>query len=131
MFIPFCKQERLGRKTRASNTSVPIATERSEISEPSVPSSSSAKLSAPLFIKKVKSSDRVKFGKQTTNGDKITANLEDCKAKEVKDADKHGGASHGNPFLKSSNKEEVKKAGEVTGLQPHRPSNPFLKSTVK
>ncbi|XVF49878.1 hypothetical protein PTKIN_Ptkin04bG0051500 [Pterospermum kingtungense] len=154
-------EERLGSKTRPSNTSLPsskhgvpikadlavskasTASERSEISEPLV-LSSSAKLSAPLFKRKVTSSDRVKFGKQKTDGDQ-TANLDD--SREVKDADKNGGPSHSNdsvkevknsqtqgpsnPFLKSSNKEEAKKEGEVTGLQSHRPSNPFLKSTVK
>ena len=93
MFIPFYKQERLRDKAGVLNTNLPsskygpsikadlavskalTATERSEISEPIV-SSSSAKLSAPLFTKKVKSSDRVKFGKQKTDGDQTT-NLED------------------------------------------------------
>ncbi|XP_022736596.1 WD repeat and HMG-box DNA-binding protein 1-like [Durio zibethinus] len=110
-------EERLGSKTGVS-TSLPsskhvpsikadTATERSEISEPII-SSSSAKLSAPLFKRKAKSSDGVKFGKQKTDGDQ-TANLEDRTA----------GPSHANTV-----KEEKK-------LQVQRPSNPFLKSTVK
>ncbi|XWS60390.1 hypothetical protein CRYUN_Cryun07bG0032400 [Craigia yunnanensis] len=152
-------EERLGNKTVVSNTSLPsskrglsvkadlavskalTATGRSEISEPIV-SSSSAKLSAPLFTKKVKSSDRVEFGKQKTDGDNQTANLED--SREVKDADKNAGPRHANsvkevknlqtqrpskPFVKLPNNQEVKKVGEVTELQSQSPSNPFFKSS--
>ncbi|TYH24463.1 hypothetical protein ES288_A03G093600v1 [Gossypium darwinii] len=164
-------EERLRNKAEVSNTTTigskhDPATKRSETSEPIV-SSSSAKLSAPLFTKKVKSLDRVKFGKQKTDSDQ-SRNLAD--SKEVKDAEKNGGSSHvssvkevknletrcpSNPFSKlpniqegkkveeatrsqfegpsnkSSNEEAKKVLGEVTGKQCQRPSNPFLKSTVK
>lgn len=110
------------------------ATKRSETSEPIV-SSSSAKLSAPLFTKKVKSLDRVKFGKQKTDSDQTT-NLED--SKEVKDAEKNGGSSHvcsvkevknletrcpSNPFSKLPNIQEGKKVEEATRSQSEGPSN--------
>ncbi|XVE56745.1 hypothetical protein DITRI_Ditri04bG0035600 [Diplodiscus trichospermus] len=151
-------EERLGSKTGVLNTSLPstkyassikpviavskafTATERSEISEPKV-SSSSAKLSAPLFTKKAKSSDSVKFGKQKTDGDQ-TANIED-RREVVKDADKNDGPSHAdgvknsqtqcpsNPFSKLPNNKEVKKAREVNDIQSQGPSNPFLKSWNK
>ncbi|EOY22185.1 Transducin family protein / WD-40 repeat family protein isoform 1 [Theobroma cacao] len=171
-------EERLQSKTEVLKTSLPrskhdrnvkadvaasmalTATERSEILEPTF-SSSSAKLSAPLLIKKVKSSDRVKFGKPKTDGDQ-TACLED--SREVNDAGKNAGPSQvknlqtqrpSNPFLKLPNNQEEKKVeevmsesqsqgpsnpffkssnkvGEATGIQQsHRPSNPFLKSTAK
>ncbi|XWS51275.1 hypothetical protein CRYUN_Cryun12cG0162700 [Craigia yunnanensis] len=153
-------EERLRNKTEVLNSNLPsskyglsikadlavskalTATERSEISEPIV-SSSSAKLSAPLFTKKVKYSDRVKFGKQKTDGDQTT-NLEDDR--EVKDAEKNAGPSHvisvkevknlqtqhpPNPFSKLPNNQEVKKGGEVTQLQSQGTSNPFLKSSNK
>lgn len=50
-----------GLKSGLTVSKALTTTERSEISEPIV-SSSSAKLSAPLFRKKVKSSDGVKSG---------------------------------------------------------------------
>ncbi|GMI78175.1 Enhancer Of Lhp1 [Hibiscus trionum] len=161
-------EERLRNKTVVSNTSLPhlkhdiavnkpcTATERSQIFEPIV--SSSAKLSSPLFTKKVKSLDRDKFGKQKTDVDQ-TANVE--ASKEVKDAEKNGvkevknlGSqcpsnqfpklpnvregkkdaecqAPSNLLPKSTNEEPKKVVGEVTGIQSQRPSNPFLKSTVK
>ncbi|KAE8716446.1 Transducin family protein / WD-40 repeat family protein isoform 2 [Hibiscus syriacus] len=153
-------EERLRNKTMDSNTGLSsskhdlavnkpyTATERLEPFAPS-----SAKLSAPVFTKKVKPLERVKFGKQKTGIDQ-SANLED--SKEVKDAEKNDGSSHvngvkevknsdsqgpsnsfpklpnirdgkkdpSNPVSKSSNEESKKVVGE-------RPSNPFLKSTVK
>ncbi|XP_038998481.1 uncharacterized protein LOC120123731 [Hibiscus syriacus] len=154
-------EERLRNKIKDSNTGLSsskhdlavnkpyTATERLEPFAPS----SSAKLSAPVFTKKVKPLERVKFGKQKTGIDQ-TANLED--SEEVKDAEKNDGSSHvngvkevknsdsqcplnlfpklpdirdgkkdpSNPVSKSSNEESKKDVGE-------RPSNPFLKSTVK
>ncbi|KAL4280939.1 hypothetical protein GQ457_03G017900 [Hibiscus cannabinus] len=166
-------EERLRNKTKVSNAGLPsskhdlavskpcTATERSQLLEPMVPSSS-AKVSAPLFTRKVKALDRVKFGKQKTDLDR-TANLED--SKEVKDAEKNGGSSHvncvkevknpegqspSNLFVKLPNIREGRKDAELsrsksqgpsnqvskssngeTKVLGERPSNPFLKSTVK
>ncbi|GMJ01785.1 hypothetical protein HRI_003847700 [Hibiscus trionum] len=126
-------EERLRNKTRVSNAGLPsskhdlavskpcTATERSQILEPTVPSSS-AKVSAPLFTKKVKPLDRIKFEKQKTDIDQ-TANLED--SKQVKDAEKNGvkevknceSQCPSNPLPKIR---EGRKDAEVTW----RPSNP-------
>ncbi|KAK9008823.1 hypothetical protein V6N11_080301 [Hibiscus sabdariffa] len=143
-------EERLRNKTKVSNTSLPnskhdiavnklcTSTERSQNLEPVV--SSSAKLSAPLFTKKVKPLDRVKFGKQKTDIDQ-TANIED--SKEVKDAEKNDESSHvngvkevknlgsqfpSNQFPKLQNIREGKKDAEVTRLQCQGPSSPLPKS---
>ncbi|OMP14073.1 hypothetical protein COLO4_00339, partial [Corchorus olitorius] len=167
--------ERLQSKTEVSNTSLPIprhennvkadvtaskvspATERSQISEPFFVPSSSSKVSAPLFTKKVKSSDsrdvmkgaEKNAGPSQVNGVMEVKNLQAqrCSTPSLKlQNNQHQevkttvgevnqlqsqGPSRSNPFLKSSNKEEGKKVGEVTGAQSHRASNPFLKSTVK
>ncbi|GMJ00297.1 hypothetical protein HRI_003698900 [Hibiscus trionum] len=91
-------KERLRNKTRVSNASLLnskhdlavskpcTATKRSQTLEPTVPSSS-AKVSSPLFTKKVKLLDRVKFRKQKIDIDQ-TANLKG--SKQVKDIEKNG-----------------------------------------
>lgn len=98
--------------------------------------SPSPALSAPLFTKKAKSQEEAKTGI-----DKTAAVNETVKAKNKGNdaSDREGKAgeirqvqSHHpqDPSIKSSNKQEVKKL-EASIAQPSRPSNPFLKSSIK
>lgn len=118
-----------------------VSSETSKTSE-TVISSSSPKLTAPLFTKKAKSQEGAKGGikkteqKQTTLLDDIDKEKKVDEVKNAVEARKIGEMSQiqtdhpSNPVIKSSNKQEVKKVGE-NQVQSHRPSNPFLKSSVK
>lgn len=118
-----------------------VSSETSKTSE-TVISSSSPKLTAPLFTKKAKSQEGAKGGikkteqKQTTLLDDIDKEKKVDEVKNAGEARKIGEMSQiqtdrpSNPFIKSSNKQEVKKVGE-NQVQSHRPSNPFLKSSIK
>ncbi|KAI9174226.1 hypothetical protein LWI28_014153 [Acer negundo] len=118
------------------------STEKSEISEPVIPSSL-VKLSAPLFKKKTKSSDGIKLGKESKDGNQ-TADLDNMKElkniEEVMNAEvvKNTGEMEirsqnpSNPFSKTlNNQEKVNKIGEMNQGKPQRQSNPFLKSSIK
>ncbi|KAK1565318.1 hypothetical protein Q3G72_024025 [Acer saccharum] len=107
------------------------STEKSEISEPVIPSSSSVKLlSAPLFKKKTKSSDGIKLGKESKH-DNQTADLELKNIEEVMNAEVETeirSQNPSNPFSKTLiNQEKVNK----NQGKPQHPSNPFLKSSIK
>lgn len=111
------------------------SSETSKTSE-AVFSSSSPKLTAPLFTKKAKSQEGAKVGIKKTEQNQ-TMLLDDIgkgkKVEEVKNAGEMSQIQANRPsnlFIKSSNNQEVTKVGE-NQVQSHRPSNPFLKSSVK
>lgn len=111
------------------------SSETSKTSE-TVLSSSSPKLTAPLFTKKAKSQEGAKVGIKKTEQNQ-TMLLDDIgkgkKVEEVKNAGEMSQIQTNRPsnlFIKSSNNQEVTKVGE-NQVQSHRPSNPFLKSSVK
>ncbi|KAK7845380.1 wd repeat and hmg-box dna-binding protein 1 [Quercus suber] len=118
-----------------------VSSETSKTSE-TVISSSSPKLTAPLFTKKAKSQEGAKGGIKKTEQNQTTL-LDDIDKEQKVDEVKNAGEARkigemsqiqtdrpSNQFIKSSNKQEVKKVGE-NQVQSHRPSNPFLKSSVK
>ncbi|KAJ1428121.1 WD40/YVTN repeat-like-containing domain superfamily [Sesbania bispinosa] len=100
--------------------------------------SSSPKLSAPLFTKKDKTHGEAKAGINKT----ALVNNEGVKVKQTRDetSDKRGKVEdmrqvHApphpqDPSIKSSNKHVVNKS-ETSLAQSTRPSNPFLKSSIK
>lgn len=99
------------------------------------------KLTAPLFTKKAKSQEVARVGIQKTEQNQIPVLDDTEKDKEIEEVKSHGevkkfGEMSGiqpnrssNPFVKSSNKEASKL--EENQVQSHRPSNPFLKSSIK
>lgn len=117
----------------SSRGQVPTQTEASA----TVSMSSSPKLSAPLFNRKGKSGGEAKAGidktavaNETVKG-KNTVNERNDKEKV---GETHQVAAHHPQSIalsvKSANKQEVNKV-EASMAQPSRPSNPFLKSSIK
>ncbi|XP_028763635.1 WD repeat and HMG-box DNA-binding protein 1 [Neltuma alba] len=92
--------------------------------------SSSPKLSAPLLTKKAKSPGEDKTAVANETKGKNTVN--EINDREGKFGElRQGPALHSQDIsVKSSNKQEVKKL-EGSMAQPSRPSNPFLKSSIK
>lgn len=116
---------------------VVTSTERSQISEPLITSPSPLLLAAPIFKKKTKPSEGIKLGKEEKAPENQDENVKNGKIKkaEAKDAEetkKVQPQRPSNPFIKSSiNMEKVKIGEENQDFQLQRPSNPFLKSTMK
>ncbi|KAG2664398.1 hypothetical protein I3760_16G080400 [Carya illinoinensis] len=114
--------------------------EKIKTTESAIPLSS-PKLTAPLFTKKAKSQEVARVGIQKTEQNQIPV-LDDIeKEKEIEKVKSYGevkkvGEMSGiqpngssNPFVKSSNMEANKLVENQ--VQSHRPSNPFLKSSIK
>ncbi|XP_038687193.1 WD repeat and HMG-box DNA-binding protein 1-like isoform X2 [Tripterygium wilfordii] len=107
------------------------SSERSKKAEPPTPSVS-PKLSAPLFVRKgIKPVKENGCQNRSADGEG---------SKDVNEIEKVAGDMSGveevkkvsNPFLKSSSSEEkAKKSVEINQVKAQRPSNPFLKSSVK
>ncbi|KAI4344011.1 hypothetical protein L6164_011288 [Bauhinia variegata] len=116
-----------------SSSKVPSLTDASE----TVNFSSSPKLSAPLFTKKVKTQEEAKNGTyktavmnetvkaKHTGDDKI--DKEEKQVGEMRQV--QDGLSH-DSSMKPSNKQQVNKL-EASTAQSIRPSNPFLKASIK
>lgn len=98
----------------------------------SVSMSSSPTFSTPLFKKKAKSQDEAKAGIAKTEVVKSTGknDASDREGKKVEEKRQVQAHHTHDPSIKPSNKQEVKKL-EAIIAQPSRPSNPFLKSSVK
>ncbi|XP_021909372.1 WD repeat and HMG-box DNA-binding protein 1 [Carica papaya] len=120
-----------------AGSKVVTSTERSQISEPLITSPSPLLLAAPIFKKKTKPSEGIKLGKEEKAPENQDENVKNGKIKkaEAKDAEetkKVQPQRPSNPFIKSSiNMEKVKIGEENQDFQLQRPSNPFLKSTMK
>ncbi|KAE8125017.1 hypothetical protein FH972_019855 [Carpinus fangiana] len=110
--------------------------ETKETSEDVIPSSS-PKLTAPLFTKKTKSQEGTKFGIKKTeqNQTLLPDGGKEDRAKNCREGEKDRGNVSSTfrssiAFMKSSDKQEVKR-GEEKQVEAHRPSNPFLKSSIR
>ena len=105
-----------------------------EASEPAS-MSSSPQLSAPLFTKKSKAQVESKAGiGKTAEADEIASIKHAGEDKSEKEGKKIGQVQAGNindPPMKSSDKQQQVKKFESSTTQSSRPSNPFLKSSVK
>ena len=103
-----------------------------EASEPA--SMSSPQLSAPLLTKKSKAQVESNAGiGKTAEADEIASIKHAGEDKSDKEGKKVGQVQAGNlndPPMKLSDKQQVKKF-ESSTTQSSRPSNPFLKSSVK
>ncbi|EEF44637.1 conserved hypothetical protein [Ricinus communis] len=118
-----------------------VSSEKSEILAPVIPSSS-PKLSAPLFIKKVNKHEKEKADQNQTASEETDGNAENTeKVKNAGNANNIGQmkiAGEGlksqsqrpsNPFSRSSSRQETAKNGDINQVKCQRPSNPFKKSS--
>lgn len=110
--------------------------ETKEISEAVIPLSL-PKLTAPLFTKKRKSQEGTKFGIKKTeqNQTPLPDGGKEDRAKNCREGEEDRGNVSGTikssiAFMKSSDKQDVKRV-EENQVQSHRPSNPFLKSSIR
>jgi hypothetical protein len=110
--------------------------ETKETSEAVIPLSS-PKLTASLFTKKTKSQEGTKFGikKIEQNQTLLPDGGKEDRAKNCREGEKDRGNVSSTfrssiAFMKSSDKQEVKR-GEEKQVEAHRPSNPFLKSSIR
>lgn len=94
--------------------------------------SSSPKLSAPLFKKKDRTQEGANDGINKNASLKVKQTGDETSDKVGKEEDtRQVQAPHSHvPSVKSSNKHGVNKS-EASLMQSTRPSNPFLKSSIK
>lgn len=117
-----------------------LTSEKIKTSESAIPLSS-PKLTAPMFTKKAKSLEIARVGIKKMEQQNQISVLDDIENEKEMEVKNYGEAKKfeemsgiqpnrsSNPFVKSSNK-EVNKLVE-NQVQSHRPSNPFLKSSIK
>ncbi|KAG7944341.1 hypothetical protein I3843_15G095200 [Carya illinoinensis] len=92
----------------------------------------SPKLTAPLFTKKAKSQEVAKVGTKKAEHDQIPVlgELGKEKRKDHRGDKSSAELRKAGETSQSSNKQEMTKLGE-NQAQSHRPSNPFIKSSIK
>ncbi|KAI4335860.1 hypothetical protein L6164_014465 [Bauhinia variegata] len=123
--LPHNRPASLTADVPLSRSKVPYLTEASE----TVGFSSSPKLSAPLFTKKVKRQEEAKAGTAVMNETmKVKHTGDDISDREGKKVGEMRQGQDGS--IKPSNNQQLNNL-EASTAQSSRPSNPFLKSSIK